>query len=696
MINIWKAKGGKNMSIVYNLDVRCHEMLKYLLYQDGYTSITQLAEEMNISKRSVYYDIRKINEWMEAQHLSELVVERKKGIRIDDEQKAMIRAGLKMIPSELAYVFTPTERVKIIICSILQRNRNLFLDDFMDFCQVSRNTTISDVKEAGRIISEYQLQLIYENGKGYHIKGDLVRKRSIYFSYFSSIADFYKKGILPLDAPEKVQEFLDRLKDIENALDVQYVQGTLYTIAVFFSTIDNRTDVVEFSKKEKMEIMDTKEYEMVSRRFSDLKESEQLYLTLHLLGSRMQSIRVDFMEEESGQESQWLSRILVKAFSRIAGVGFSKERELTEALAAHLKTSMYRYRYGVQLANPMLDNIKNEYGDLFELTARTCKYLEKEIGFPIPEGEIAYITLHFGAFISAGQEKENRLRILIVCPNGVSTANMIWGEIQTLVPDADVVDVCSLREYERAHDYNVVISTVVIENEKDLILVHPILTDNDRMKVLQRCMKYKHENNVSISNITEIASKYMTNDNLQKFKEELIELFSKNSLKQYVEHKKKPQKGLYEILEDPYIRIIKDKFKWQDAIKVSGEVLLENKLIRQSYIDSIIYKTDQYGPYMFITKQVFLAHSEIEDGAQSMGLSMTIFKKPVEFITLDGKQRFAKIILMLSAQDQKSHIRLLNDIMTIFSEQKNEEKLWGQKEILDVKNVLYELLQEEK
>lgn len=571
------------MSIVYNLDVRCHEMLKYLLYQDGYTSITQLAEEMNISKRSVYYDIRKINEWMEAQHLSELVVERKKGIRIDDEQKAMIRAGLKMIPSELAYVFTPTERVKIIICSILQRNRNLFLDDFMDFCQVSRNTTISDVKEAGRIISEYQLQLIYENGKGYHIKGDLVRKRSIYFSYFSSIADFYKKGILPLDAPEKVQEFLDRLKDIENALDVQYVQGTLYTIAVFFSTIDNRTDVVEFSKKEKMEIMDTKEYEMVSRRFSDLKESEQLYL-----------------------------------------------------------------------------------------------------------------TLHFGAFISAGQEKENRLRILIVCPNGVSTANMIWGEIQTLVPDADVVDVCSLREYERAHDYNVVISTVVIENEKDLILVHPILTDNDRMKVLQRCMKYKHENNVSISNITEIASKYMTNDNLQKFKEELIELFSKNSLKQYVEHKKKPQKGLYEILEDPYIRIIKDKFKWQDAIKVSGEVLLENKLIRQSYIDSIIYKTDQYGPYMFITKQVFLAHSEIEDGAQSMGLSMTIFKKPVEFITLDGKQRFAKIILMLSAQDQKSHIRLLNDIMTIFSEQKNEEKLWGQKEILDVKNVLYELLQEEK
>ena len=244
------------MSIVYNLDVRCHEMLKYLLYQDGYTSITQLAEEMNISKRSVYYDIRKINEWMEAQHLSELVVERKKGIRIDDEQKAMIRAGLKMIPSELAYVFTPTERVKIIICSILQRNRNLFLDDFMDFCQVSRNTTISDVKEAGRIISEYQLQLIYENGKGYHIKGDLVRKRSIYFSYFSSIADFYKKGILPLDAPEKVQEFLNYIKENYDGYQIIHVDENGNKIDKENNESENSVVVMENNTKDEC-IIDT-------------------------------------------------------------------------------------------------------------------------------------------------------------------------------------------------------------------------------------------------------------------------------------------------------------------------------------------------------------------------------------------------------------------------------------------------------
>lgn len=679
------------MSIIYNLDVRCYEILNYLLYQDGYTTVVQLAEEKGISKRSVYYDIRKINEWLEAQELTPLEIERKKGIWIDEEQKTLIRTKLKMIPPKLAYVFTPVERIKIIICSILQRNRNLFLDDFMELCQVSRNTTINDMKEAGKVISEYQLQLIYENGKGYHIVGDLVRKRSIYFAYFSSIADFYKKEILPLDDPEKVQQIIEKLKDIENALDVQYVQGTLYTIAVFFSTIDNRTDILEFSEDEKSEIMYTKEYEMVSKRFEELDESERLYLALHLLGSRIQSIPVDFMNEKTGQETQKLSRILVEAFSRITGIGFSKEDELVQAIAAHLKTSLYRYRYGVQLANPMLDNIKSEYGDLFEVTARACKYLEKEIGVPIPDGEIAYLTLHFGAFITSGQQQEEQLRVLIVCPNGLSTANMIRGEIKTLVPNAETVDIRSLKDYQKQHNYNVVISTVVIEEEKNLILVHPILTDNDRMTVLKKCMKYEYSNHVNITQITEIASKYMTEKNLKEFRAELMEHFSKTSLKKYVK-RGSSQKGIQEMLQKSYIHIVKDSMPWENAVQISGETLLNEKFIKQSYIDSIIQKTKQYGPYMFITKHVFLAHSEIEHGANKMGIELTVFKKPIEFTALDGKKRYAKIILTLSAQDHKAHIRLLNDIMTIFSESENEEMIWKSETAENIKNMICQLL----
>ncbi len=683
------------MSIIYNLDVRCYEILKQLLYKDGYMTIQQIADEKGISKRSVYYDIRKINEWLEAQNIEPLEIERKKGILIEKEAKEVIRTRLKEIPPKLAYVFSPVERMKIIICSVMLRNRNLHIDDFMELCQVSRNTIINDMKEASKEIAKFQLHLCYENGKGYRIIGDLIKKRSIYFLYFGSIADFYKKGVLPLENPEKTEEILEKLKDIEDALDAQYVTGILYSIAVFFSTIESRTDTVEFSEKEEQEIMNTKEYQLVRERFEDLKKGEQLYLTLHLLGSRVQNISTDIMNEGIGHEIQRLSKILVKAFSGIACVSFEREAELVQAITAHLKTSLYRYRYGIQLGNPMLDDIKNEYGDLFEITSRACKYLEKEIEVPIPEGEIAYLTLHFGAFINSGQrQKEEKLNILVVCPNGLSTANMIREEICTLVPNAQTVDIISLKDYGKNHNYNVVISTIVIEDEENLIIVHPILTDSDRISILKKCMKYENKHHVNVSQITDIAKKYMSEKNLSAFKKELMDYFSNAALESYM-RKNNYGRGICQVLEDSHIRIVQQPFHWEEAIQISSESLLNEGYIKQSYIDSMIQKTKQYGPYMFITDDVVLAHSEIEDGANLLGISFTIFKNPVIFTTRENQKRKAKIILVLSAEDQTAHIKILNDIMTIFKDGKNAEKIWKCQDTKQVQKVICKIVQEE-
>ena len=68
------------MNIMLNLDKRCQEILKRLMYAGGYLKIQDLADEMQISRRSVYYDITKINEWLEDQEIDPLVQERGKGI----------------------------------------------------------------------------------------------------------------------------------------------------------------------------------------------------------------------------------------------------------------------------------------------------------------------------------------------------------------------------------------------------------------------------------------------------------------------------------------------------------------------------------------------------------------------------------------------------------------------------------------
>lgn len=125
---------------------------------------------------------------------------------------------------------------------------------------------------------------------------------------------------------------------------------------------------------------------------------------------------------------------------------------------------------------------------------------------------MAYITLHFGGYIEDNRVRKDNLNILIVCPNGISTSNMLRKEVRTLVPHAHQIDVISLSKYNSLKQiYNVVISTVAIEKiiAKFNYCTHPILTDNDRVMILRRCMINEFKYNVDIQSMLDIAKPYI-------------------------------------------------------------------------------------------------------------------------------------------------------------------------------------------
>ena len=72
------------------------------------------------------------------------------------------------------------------------------------------------------------------------------------------------------------------------------------------------------------------------------------------------------------------------------------------------------------------------------------------LGLPVTDSEVAYLTLHFGAFLKSAEKKNLQLRILIVCVNGVSTGNMLKHEIEKLLPEAKIVGLVAAVEVFRA------------------------------------------------------------------------------------------------------------------------------------------------------------------------------------------------------------------------------------------------------
>ena len=619
------------------LNERCTLILKMLLLNDGYMPLQEIADDTNVSKRSIYSDIYSINEWLKDKGAPILEIVRGKGVQLPLSSRERIEELLKEERLKTEYVFLPAERVKILICYIIYSKHPLSVNHLMEYFQISRNTIFGDLRIVSSRLKEHDLELWYDSKKGYKVLGDIVRVRALFALAFNDLKSLFDNGALTFIDKEEITKYFQMLKSIEKALGVEYVDGKLLSLGVLLSIIYAEKEPLQLPGLKREEISETREYRLIDQYFSDLPEEERFYLCLHMLGTRLAFVDEEMFDVAANPAIHELTKSLVSEFERIACVNFSDREELERALYTHISTSMYRYQYGVQIEDCMSEDIIREYPNLFEITKVVTKKLEQMIGLPIVDGEVALLALHFGARLTRSEEDENKLRILIVCINGISTGIMLKQEIQQLLPRATIVGVISKMEMLCSQaSYDLIISTVNIKSEIPVIVVRPILTNKDRENILNHKVVEKSYN-VSSGRF-------------------YLPMEEGCLLLQMVASK---------------IRIIKDKVTWQESIYLAGESLVKEGSVEKEYLDSIVGQITTHGSYMFLTDDVVLAHARPEDGVKQMDISLAVFENSVIFPG-DNKGR---VIFVLAAEDQNKHLRILRDIFKIVAEQDHVNRL---------------------
>lgn len=131
------------------MNARCREILRMLLESDTYLSQQQIADALQVTKRSIYYDLCRINEWLDFYHIPELEMVRGKGILISEEVRRQIEACAEEIEGDESYILSPMERVHMIICAVIYSEEPVYIDQLQDYCAVSRNTIFNDLRRGG-------------------------------------------------------------------------------------------------------------------------------------------------------------------------------------------------------------------------------------------------------------------------------------------------------------------------------------------------------------------------------------------------------------------------------------------------------------------------------------------------------------------------------------------------------------------
>lgn len=674
-----------------NLNQRCEQILSILTHENGYVSLHILSEKTRISRRSIYYDICKINEWLGEHNIEELEPERGKGILITADNKEKIMAALEEKEYEKYYQFLPHERVKLIICYIIHSSQAVYIEQLIDLCHVSRNTVFGDIKAAIRQLKEYNLELDYKAKCGYYIIGNPIQIRALFILYYEELRTLTTGGLIPFLSRSSVQEYYDKLCALKEQLRIEYVEGSLDALALLLSVMYRSSDNLEFAGLKKTELVYSLEYKMVCKYFPDLRNEEQIYLSLHLLGSRISMATDEIFEKRSNQSIYVMTKELVTEFEKTACITFVKRDELERALFLHISASMYRYQYGIQFGNPMCKDIIREYPHLFEITKYVSVYLENMIGLPIPDSEVAYLALHFGAFMKPAEDVQNRLRILIVCTNGVSTGNMLKYELSNLLPTAEIVGVVAAPALmDNKEECDLIISTVKIRSMVPVLVVHPILTDEDRIYILSNSLVNRYQSVGAAEELFTMMKKYVDASQYDSLRRD-IDQYIKHTRGSFNGLTERNDCGIIDILDISRVCVFEEQMEWVEAIYRTGEILIKNASIRKSYLDAIVSQIMYYGPYMFITEHIVLAHAKPEDGVNRRDLSLAVFAEPVQF----PKQKKAKVIFVLSAEDNEKHLKILNDILNFAKEESNLQALEQAVSVSEILDLFRNALQEE-
>ncbi|KPL60266.1 BglG family transcription antiterminator [Rossellomorea vietnamensis] len=683
------------------LDKRRAHLLSIIQHSPDPVPTKELVARMNLSQRTIYYDLDQINSWLRTEGLEPIESQHGKGLFLPPDSKSKLMVSKDQSFEDWQYQLSKEEREVLIKASILLEEQDASMQRFMDLTSMSRGTIAKVIKDIKQEFHEAGLHLYYKKGSGYRLKGPEEAKRTMLSTILATIFSHHDwqnvrnevhKMIQP-EADTWSQETEQRrlvreiLYEAEKELGLTLTDEMVEILSLQILMIMKRIELhryISVPDAEKEVLKQTEAYRAALHITNKLDvtfpDDEVCFITMNLLGSKVQQ---DDFTRYTEQEMSGLKEVvqrMIHDFQAYSCIVFDDKQGLEENLISHIKPTYYRLKYGISIANDLSDSIQTTYPDIFHLTKRVMKHLELYVGKSVPDEEAAYITLHFGGWLTKEQKKvETKFKALIVCENGIGTSNMLRTQLENLIAGLNVITTLSMREY-RTNEYeaDIIFSTNYIK-EKDIPVIHvpAILTNSEKERVMQRMnelfdSKPTEKNRTDL--LMDVIKRHATVHEEDVLKKELVQLLEQTT--PTLKELRKPM--LNELLTKQTIQLKDRVTSWEEAIKVASEPLVDQQLIRPDYVEAMITNVKELGPYIVIAPNIAIPHARPETGVEQLGMSFLGLKEPVYFS--EKEKHRAQLIIVLAAIDNQTHLKALAQLTELLSNEGNVEKLIAAKD----------------
>lgn len=523
-----------------------------LMKQRGIKRTREYAKQLHISERTLYEDLKIVKEYLSTFGYN-IVIKKGVGIRVEIienkiEEKS-IHAEVQMEDRKLA-----------ILRHLLFYENTITFEKAAEQFLVSKTSIQHDFSYIQKDYLYNGCCSLYSDLNGTRLVGTEEQFQKT-FIRFNELCIKKIEVLLPTQ-----EDCICVLKTMYGNDIVNSCYAVLYQITVtlfplmaeyYMSNILNVLIVLTYRSKREIHMNEIKECEstkamknLVEEIFSKVEDIQKIRFTKEDFNYFLKNLIANRMEIQSETTYEAEIKTMITYMSKALDVSLSKDEKLYDQLSQHVPAMIFRLKENIHIQNPFLIQIKAEFTLMYHLTWLVLSSLEEQFKILFTENEIGFITLYFQLSLDRIQPSK---RVLIVCPLGMTTTEMLSSQIKKLLPPLDIVyhlSVLDITELD-LEKIDFIISTVPLKNmNKPLIVVSPLLNDDD------------------LNNISELYKSA------------------------FVIHKEKgapiSTKSMHSFIKEEFIHVIKHAYSKQEILKFICNTLIAENYVKEEFLSSVM------------------------------------------------------------------------------------------------------------
>lgn len=511
------------------MTTRMKQIFQVLLKEESAISVKYVAEQVGVSKRTVQRELEYIDSVLkryDIRFFSRTGV----GVWLDGSKEEKERLLCDISGSDKYDAGNREERRKRLTLEILKEKGLKKMFYYSSQFGVSEATISTDLDAVETWLARYGLTVRRKPGSGISVQGSEESYRRAIRAFINEnmdtrvVREAYEEtdGVTErFDSVKKskigqilnddiMRRVMDCLAGMDNARVLTLTENSYMGLVIHLAIAINRIlkeEVIEEDDTWKKNVKEDEDYHLAQAIAEELEEEFEIqipemeisYICLHLKGAKHEKIEWDNRDlpDMASRELQKLLNEMIDVFDREKACFIKQDEEFIQGLLAHLQPTMIRLAHGMQIQNPVLEDIKRDYSDIYRRCEKVAEVLGQSVGKKVPEEEIGFLTVHFGAAmvrLEGKREKIRRVHVGVICSSGIGISRLMSSKLEKVFKDRMQIMTYGKNDITPyiAGKTDFFVSSIPMEPlEVPVIFVNPLLNEEDMEKIRQ--MTYEYE-----------------------------------------------------------------------------------------------------------------------------------------------------------------------------------------------------------